>query len=415
EGDYLEVLFERKAGYFKETDNDAVMEKVDNEGNIIGFSGRLIDNSDKTAKYINTPETLIYHKRETLFGIDLAKEAIKKQGQAVLVEGEFDVITPYQIGLENFVAIKGSAVTREQLMLLKRYTNKIILALDVDAAGEEAVKRGIEEAESLDFEIDVLTFDFAKDPDEAIRKDEKLFKKALKNPMPIYDFIIDKAIKKNPEKDPFSKKRIADEAIIYIEKIKNPIVQSHYIKKLAVLLDVAEKSIETLIKRIRQEKRYKQSFKVFRKKAEEIDREIILQKYLLSLIFQNKNPYNFCEKIFKIISIEDLAIPSYIKIIDRFLTHQKKFSDNFEANKFVLRLEPELRPVFDEIFLFASIEPDFEDTKVEKLVYELKKLSLKRNITRLLKEEEPKKDNTEEILRNLNRQLKEVEKKIATL
>ena len=112
--------------------------------NIVGFSGRSLNPDEKTAKYVNTPETFIYHKRETLFGIHIAKEAVKKEKCIILVEGEFDMITPYQYGIEHIVAIKGSAVTREQLMLIKRYTNRVYLALDADAAGEEAIKRGIE-------------------------------------------------------------------------------------------------------------------------------------------------------------------------------------------------------------------------------------------------------------------------------
>ena len=92
----------------------------DGRNNILGFSGRILDEKEKEAKYINTPETPIYHKRETLFGINLAKEEIKKKQNAFIVEGEFDMIIPYQFGFSNFVAVKGTALTNEQLMLLKQ-------------------------------------------------------------------------------------------------------------------------------------------------------------------------------------------------------------------------------------------------------------------------------------------------------
>src|SRR3990167_2175361 len=184
----------------------------DTRGNVIGFSGRVLDSKAKEAKYINTPETLLYHKRETLYGIDLAKDMIKKQNNAYIVEGEFDVISPFQIGIGNAVAIKGSALTREQLMLLKRYTSKITLALDSDAAGEEAMKKGIEEAEDQEFDVEVAVFDGAKDPDEAARKDSVSFKKSLKKTIPFYDFIIQILLKKFPQDNPYNKKQIANEA-----------------------------------------------------------------------------------------------------------------------------------------------------------------------------------------------------------
>jgi len=209
----------------------------DPRGNILGFSGRIFAEEGE-AKYVNTPETPIYHKREALFGINLAKEAIKKHNQAILVEGEFDMISCFQEGINNVVAIKGSAVTREQLMLLKRYTNRLILSLDADLAGEETTKRAIADAENLDFDISVITFDFAKDPDEAIKKDPQKFKKIIQKPMPIYDFIIDFSLKKNQGKDAFSKKNIGDEVVPFIAEIKNPIVKSYYVKKLANVLEV---------------------------------------------------------------------------------------------------------------------------------------------------------------------------------
>lgn len=387
----------------------------DARGNIIGFSGRTMDEKEKTAKYINTPETQIYHKRESLFGINLAKEAIKKQNSAVLVEGEFDMINPYQHGFENFVAIKGSAVTKEQLMLIKRYTNKIILALDADTAGEEAVKKGISEAEILDFETNVISFDFAKDPDEAIKTDLERFKKAVSKPVPVYDFIIETAKKKYPENDPFSKKRLADEVIVYIEKIRNPIVQSYYVKKLAGILDVNERSIEILIRRTRQKEKMYQGFRPVKKKTDETTRGITVQKYLLSLMFQSKDPYKTSEKIFKIISFEDLIIPSHYKIVDSLIRFQKKYPTGFNLNQFVKDLDKELQPVLDELYLFASTEIGLEKEKLERLIYEVKKIALKKNLGKILSSTEGEKKESEDKIKNLNTQLKEVEKKLTTL
>jgi DNA primase len=194
------VLKGERGGYYDRFRGRLMFPLKDIKEHIVGFSGRLLDPLEKSAKYVNTPETIIYHKRETLFGIHIAKEAVKKEKSIILVEGEFDMIAPYQWGIENIVAIKGSAVTREQLMLIKRFTKRVYLALDADAAGEEAIKRGIQEAEKLDFELGVIQFDYAKDPDEAVRKDQAKFKKAISTPVAVYDYVIDFYRKKFPEK-----------------------------------------------------------------------------------------------------------------------------------------------------------------------------------------------------------------------
>src|SRR5690606_4611992 len=147
-----------------------------------------------------------YHKRTSLFGIQLAKEAIRREDKVYLVEGEFDMIVPFQHGISNIVAIKGSALTKDQLQILKRYTNKIVLALDTDEAGLEAMKRGINEAEEFDFDIRVAQFSKGKDPDEAARADFITFKKELEDAVPLYDFLFAKAQNKYPENSPYAKK-----------------------------------------------------------------------------------------------------------------------------------------------------------------------------------------------------------------
>ncbi len=387
---------------------------MDARDNIIGFSGRLLGDTKNEAKYINTPETLLYHKRETLYGINLAKEAIKKENNIFIVEGELDVISPFQLGIENIVAIKGSAVTREQLMFLKRYTTRITLALDSDLAGEEAMKKGIEEAENLEFDIKVVHFDFAKDPDEAVRNDPIKFKEAIKDPIPFYDFIINLSQKRNPRSDPYSKKKIAEDVVIFIEKIKNPIVRSHYIKKLALILEVTENSIEALIRDMRRKKLQRFTVSSIKKSRSEIVREIIIQKYLLSIIFQNEDPFQKAAKIFEIFKTEDLNIPAYQKIC-QFLFRYKEKNDEFHLTNFVNLLPAELKSVFDEIYLFASSDSDAKNEKIEKLVYEAKRYSLKRRISELLSSENKDETETRNNLIVVNKELTYVEKMIVSL
>ncbi|MFZ6035225.1 MAG: DNA primase [Patescibacteria group bacterium] len=387
---------------------------TDARDHILGFSGRILEGKDTEAKYVNTPETPIYHKRETLFGINLAKDAIKKEKNAYLVEGEFDMITPYAHGLSNFVAIKGSALTQDQLMLLKRFTPKLTLIFDSDEAGGEAVRRGIEEAEKLEIELAVVRPDFAKDPDEAVLKDADAFKKVLKNPQPIYDFLIDAAIKKYSVSDPFGKKKIGDEVMPFIERIGNPIVKSHYTKKIAAILGVTETSIEALMAKIRRRKRQEEEKKIAYKREALPSREVILEKYLLSFVLQNADPYKPAKKIFSVVKPSDLIIPANAQIAQLLLDHEKKFSGSFDLDKLAAAIPSALRPAFDELYLFASAPTGLEDDSLEKLAYELKKLSLKRQIKEILNSEDQSGDRNPRLL-EISAALKDVEKKLVSL
>lgn len=381
---------------------------------MIAFSGRTLDENAKEAKYINSPETAIYHKRETLFGINLARESIKKENNVYLVEGEFDIITPYSHGFNNFVAIKGSALTSEQLMLLKRYTDRITLFLDADTAGEEAVKRGIDEAERFDFDIRVVSLDFAKDPDEAIKKDLKSFKKVLEKPVAIYDYLINLAKKRYPSDSAFDKKKIGDEIIPYLEKISNPIVRSHYVKKLAKLLLVTEGSIENLITKLKRKKKILASYKPIVSHQPKEARELVIEKYLLSCLFQEEDNKQLFKKIFSVLTAGDFYLPADQKIIRQYVEFKNLKKDSLKINNFINQLAAELKPIFDEVYLYASIEEKLNEESLEKVIYEIKTFSLKRQMKKILLEEEENPDKNKQLI-SLNQALKEVEKKLVSL
>jgi len=375
---------------------------------VIGFSGRLLDENIKEAKYINSPETFIYHKRESLFGIDKAKETIRKTNKVFLVEGEFDMISCYQIGLKNVVAVKGTAVTKEQLFLIKRMAERINLFLDADQAGEEAIKKVASEIEMFDFETKVITIDFAKDPDEAIKKDINRFKQIVKKPIPIYDFILNGLLKKYSIKDPFGKKRIAEEMVNYLIEMKNPVIESYYSKKLAEVLDLEIKTIESLKRKMRflNQKRILTPI-VSKKKKEE--RRVILEKYLLSYLFQSKISFKIFDRLKKIIEKKYFSVPAFQKIWQIFFDF-RQLKEDFILDDFVKILPSEIKPVFDELYLFSSHYLVEEKEKIEKVAYEIKKDYLKNEISQRLKNE-----IDDETIRQLNKELTEVEKTINLL
>lgn len=403
------VVVGKSGGYYDRFRSRIIFPIKDVRGNTIGFSGRILDATEVSAKYINTPETPLYHKRETLYGIDVVRDAIRQENNVILVEGEFDMIVPYEHGIANVVAIKGSAVTGEQLMMLKRYTDRITLALDSDEAGEEAAKRGIVQAEGFDLDVGVVTFDFGKDPDEAARNDPVKFKKVIKSPIPIYDFIINSAQKKYEGNDPFSKKKLGDVVTPFIANIKNPIVYSHYIKKLAVILDVSEESIRALIRKYNQSKR--QIFSAGKNKEiiPKEERDTMIQKYLLSCVFQSDKPYEVIDVMVKVLGPDDFSIPSNRKLLV-VLIDFKKNNPGFDAKYFLSGLPKELVSVYDELYLFASADFEFKGENIGKLAYEVKRFSLKRKMAELVSKDKELTESEKEKLTALSKELKEVEK-----
>lgn len=406
----LTVVTERKSRYDRFRGR-LVFPIKDSRGNIIAFSGRVLkeQKDNPGSKYVNTPETSIYHKRESLFGIYTAKDAIKKEGYSILVEGEFDVISPYQYGIENVVAVKGSAITKEQLMLLKRYATRIVFALDADATGIEAVKRGAQEAEALDFEIEVMSLDSVKDPDEAVRNDLPGFKKSLADRVPIYDFVLQSLLKQSSGDDPFAKKKIAEEMSRYITTIQNPVIKSHYIKKTAELLDISEESVQkTMYSR-------KTSFRQTRKQEGvseqpvQSSRDLTLQKYVLGSVLQKREGY---DEVLKEIDERMFTVPAYRALFVRYRTfHEDHPAQTSEV--FAQGLAPELVPVFDELFLFASYEEGLGEEKSVKVALELKRIMYKRLIQEVLGSGTEEAQN--EAVGELTTGLTEVEKRLALL
>lgn len=219
-------------------------------GTEVGLAGRLLGQNEKEAKYINSPETQLYHKSEVLYGLYQARGAIKKANRAVVVEGEFDVLSSVQAFVPETVAIKGSALTREQAILLKRLTNNVILALDADAAGQEAMVRAIEVAEPLGLTLAVVPVIGGKDPDEMAKADPKAWRAAVGKPQSVYAFYIDLALRRFGTESGAGQKQVTQMVLPVINRIENKVEQAFYIKKLALALGVSSATVEAEMSRL---------------------------------------------------------------------------------------------------------------------------------------------------------------------
>src|SRR5262249_23306950 len=148
----------------------AVFPILSTSGRAIAFGARKLYENDPLGKYINSPETPIYNKSRVLYGISQAKETIREQEQAILVERYADVISVVQAGVKNVVASSGTALTQEQIQLIKRYTNKITIVYDADSAGSSAAMRGVDLILQNDMDVRVAPLPEGEDPDSFVRK-----------------------------------------------------------------------------------------------------------------------------------------------------------------------------------------------------------------------------------------------------
>ena len=221
----------------------------DARGRIIGFGARVLD--DSLPKYINSPQTPVFDKSGSLYGINLATTAIRQQNLAVIVEGYMDVITAHQNGFSNVVASMGTSVTEKQVGILKRLSQNITLALDADAAGEEAMLRGVGFENTLGTEVKVIILPQGKDPDDVIKQDAKTWQKLLEQALPVVDYTFNMVASGLDLATAKGKSLAVDKLLPIIAEITDPIRQAHYLQKLAQLLQVSERSIEAALTRIR--------------------------------------------------------------------------------------------------------------------------------------------------------------------
>ena len=210
-------------------------------GRVQGFGGRILSATAKTAKYLNSPESEVYHKSQVLYGLYEAKKAIAKEDLCYLVEGYTDVIQMYQNGIENVVSSSGTALTPEQIRLIRRLTSNIVVLFDGDAAGLRAALRGVDLILEQGMNVRICTFPDGEDPDSfAKANSEEEIKAYLQTESK--DFIEFKTavLLKDTNNDPVKKAATVREIVQSISKIPDPIKQEIYIKQCAASLDVSE-------------------------------------------------------------------------------------------------------------------------------------------------------------------------------
>lgn len=224
----------------------------DGNGEVVGFTGRIIHDDPRAPKYLNTPQTLLFDKSRYIFGLHQAKEAIRKSDVAVIVEGNLDVISSHQAGVKNVVATSGTAMTTQHLKSLSRLAGRIRLAFDGDRAGVNATERAINLAQEVGVELEVVSLpDGVKDPDELIQKDPALWQAAIDQSQPAVDWVIARYAEMENLKSAEGKRRFSTIALRIVRGLKDPVEQEHY---LSVISEKTGASITALKAKLSNEK-----------------------------------------------------------------------------------------------------------------------------------------------------------------
>jgi DNA primase len=253
------IIEKEEGGSYDRFRNRLLFPICDVQGRVTGFGARVLD--DSLPKYINSPQTPIFDKSNSLYGIDRAKAAVKKKNLVIIVEGYMDVLTAHQHGWQNVVGSMGTSLTEKQVEGIKRLTNNITLALDADLAGEEATLRGKAILAYSNAEANVILLPPGKDPDEVIMGDPALWQQLVEQAMPILDFAFQSVISKvdiNRAKD---KSLAVQKLLPSIYDIKDPTERFHYVEKLARVLKIKTSDVEVALQRLKTARERSQASK----------------------------------------------------------------------------------------------------------------------------------------------------------
>ncbi len=237
------LIKRRDGGGFYDTFRSRIVFPIaDSSGRIVAFSGRIFPNDPNAPKYLNSPETPIFHKSEILYGLDKAKKDIHARDYSILVEGQMDLIMLHQSGLGNTVASSGTALTEAHLVRLNRLSNRLIMAFDGDAAGFKAIVRGAEIALGLGMEVKVAVQTLGNDPADMALNDKDGLLKSIKDAQHVVSFVLGLVIASSTDSRVAARKVVAD-VLPFVSRLPSMSEQSHFVREIQTRTGIAEDAL----------------------------------------------------------------------------------------------------------------------------------------------------------------------------
>lgn len=285
------------AGLLNRFDGDIFRSRMviplqDVSGETVGFTGRILIDDPKAPKYLNTPQTLLYDKSSHVFGLSQAKNAIRKNDFAVVVEGNMDVISSHQVGVKNVVATAGTALTEQHLKAISRFSGDIRLCFDADKAGINATERAIILAQNVGVEVSIISLSQesgeAKDPDELIQKDVKLWEKSIENPQAAVDWVLDQYEKRFDISSASGKRKFSTMSLKLVENLHDPVEKEHYLDEISKRINTSRQALLAKFSEEKSQPKPKKHMKVEKTNANMNLDDFIYEDDILALALRNK-------------------------------------------------------------------------------------------------------------------------------
>jgi len=303
---------------------------ADSVGRVVAFSGRIFDKEDDVSgKYINSPETPLYHKSKILYGYDRARQAIRKSNFAILVEGQMDLIASHQAKYHNTVALSGTALTQEHITLLGRMSKNLCIALDADTAGITSAGKSAKMALRAGFDVKIAALPVGSDPADMLATGEiETWKKTIKESKHVVDFLLDHYRSDTKDERTF-KLVVQKEVLPYLHEIESEIDKSHFIQRVAAQLSVGEEAVRQELSKIRVE--HNEGITTVAHKGVEGKKLGAADELILMYLWQKdlKEPLVDCKRLRA--QIEEAVTPIGFKALEEQLKDNKEAAFKFEA------------------------------------------------------------------------------------
>lgn len=368
------LVFKTQGRYIDRFRERIIFPILSARGETIALAGRILPQYDtgRVGKYINSPETPVYHKSESLFGFNVTKDKIRATRTAVVVEGELDFLSPWQHGVENIVAIKGTALTESHVRILSRFADTLIMALDADFAGDAAAIRGLLLAQNAGLEVKVVNMGAFKDPDEFARAEPENFKKAVKNAVDAWEFVINVAAKRFDLDTGSGKARASRQIIPTLSSIRDNIVRAHYVQRAAQILGVPLEAVAREVEK--RETQEKTAESVVLSEEKKSRREILEERYLTLALQEpellSENPKDL------------LLSPLNLKLANEIAKFAKGKKE-LDIAKLGASLPPELK---EGLAALVMNEETQNPKEAQMLKRELKELVLREKLAKLTRD-----------------------------
>ncbi|MBN1374182.1 DNA primase [Candidatus Dojkabacteria bacterium] len=327
----------------------------DTRGRVVGFSARIIDRFDKRPKYLNSPETPIFKKRDNLFGLYEASQSIIKKDFVLLVEGQTDVISSHSTGVKNIVAPLGTSLTENQLLSIKKYTDNLYVAFDSDLAGQKALIRTADIAHKKGFSVSAVNIPYGKDIDECIKKDPKLYISAIKSAKNVIEYLLNKL----PTETIAQKKRVLSLLVKLITGVTDPVTKRSYIDTVSDFFELTSETIENLTKSTLKEDFTETINEVVHKNKGIMERE----KYYLAILIQVKT----LRKKSNFVKPSSLQTPVLQKILAHIVKAGIKTTPPEKLESTWKLLKVYLLPSDDLTILEADLKRLVKEIKIRKI------------------------------------------------